>query len=171
MRAGAEQGRWANASLDWLPQLLKERLRDLDAGMAGFLNSKPSWKTKQQSLIFTIGTVGGIGWNSVRALCCYGNKMHLNTDLGHVLLVVGPRLGRQLPAENPVAAGVLVLALHRRADALELKLQDAGGKREDMRFLSGNLLQVPISIKIFFFFFLEHMQERREMKMCLLVMS
>lgn len=52
MRAGAEQGRWANASLDWLPQLLKERLRDRDAGMVGFLNSKPSWKTKQ-SLIFS----------------------------------------------------------------------------------------------------------------------
>lgn len=46
MRAGAEQGRWANASLDWLPQLLNERLRHRNAGMAGFLNSKPSWKTK-----------------------------------------------------------------------------------------------------------------------------
>lgn len=76
--------------------------------------------------------------------------MHLHTDLGHVLLVVGPRLGRQLLAENPVAARVLVLALHRRADALEVKLQDGGGGK-DMRFLSGNLLQVPISIKFFFF--------------------
>lgn len=78
--------------------------------------------------------------------------MHLHTDLGHVLLVVGPRLGRQLLAENPVAARVLVLALHRRADALEVKLRDGGGGGgKDMRFLSGNLLQVPISIKLFFF--------------------
>lgn len=66
MRAGAEQGRWANASLDWLPQLLKERLRDRDAGMVGFLNSKPSWKTKQNNKVsFLIGAVSGTGRNNV----------------------------------------------------------------------------------------------------------
>lgn len=42
MRAGAELGRRANASFDWPP--LKERTRHRDAGLVGFLNSKPSWK-------------------------------------------------------------------------------------------------------------------------------
>lgn len=44
MRAGAELGRQANASFDWL--LLKERRRDRDTGLVGFLNSKPSCEKK-----------------------------------------------------------------------------------------------------------------------------
>lgn len=40
MRAGAELGRQEKASLDCA--LLKERRREREAGLVGFLNSKPS---------------------------------------------------------------------------------------------------------------------------------
>lgn len=155
MRAGAEQGRWANASLDWLPQLLKERLRDRGTGMAGFLNSKPSWKTETKQykvssfLIMTVsGHAGEISLDTENLLMATKSILYFpkvyekdkekyktkktspNTDLGHILFVAGPRLGWQQLAENPVAAGVVVLALQRWADTLELELQEG----QDMRF-------------------------------------
>lgn len=39
MRAGAELGRQEKASLAWPP--LKERTRERETGLVGFLNSKP----------------------------------------------------------------------------------------------------------------------------------
>lgn len=50
MRAGAELGRQAKASLDC--PLLKDRPRHREAGLVGFLNSKLSWKKKNNNKAF-----------------------------------------------------------------------------------------------------------------------
>lgn len=127
MRAGAELGREAKASLDCPP--LKERTRGRETGLVGFLNSKPSWKRD-------------IGVSSPHRFRP-SDPQALLSDLGKVLLVVAQRRRRRgdgrLQAEYPVAVSVWVLSLRGWTEALQLDLDRAEGQQEAPAMLNSEV--------------------------------
>lgn len=106
--------------------------------MNGCVIAKRAWPASwtQNPPYKTNGNWGHIKWRTFRSLGINVKQVALlyiqthNTDLGHVLLVVRFGSGRQMLAKNPIAAGVVVLALKWWTDTLEVELHNSFGKRE-----------------------------------------